>query len=270
MCTACVIGLSDARRVLTLQALWLRCHCTSVPADASWLLQVLRKLGHLEPGLQDLNQALALLVAPNSMRAFALEQRGSVRGSLKDFQVFPSLFTCQGACSTLIKLNLIKQIDLDCYRSLQEALLATASTNNGRSPLPVWIWLSKLHRYRLLSACNVRWIPLVLQWGFQHHPSHCSRSAGRPPAIPPQCRRQLTRHADDCLPDNMRSNSRDQAGRQSQEQTHCAGATMRSTGKYYQSISKYFPSATESRKGAAPAPLQARFRPLNDPLHFQM
>ncbi|KAK9818552.1 hypothetical protein WJX74_006338, partial [Apatococcus lobatus] len=47
---------------------------------------VLRKLGHLEPSLQDLNQALALLVAPNSMRAFALEQRGSVRGSLKDFQ----------------------------------------------------------------------------------------------------------------------------------------------------------------------------------------
>lgn len=50
-------------------------------------MQVLRKLGHLEPSLQDLNQALALLVTPNSMRAFALEQRGSVRGSLKDFRV---------------------------------------------------------------------------------------------------------------------------------------------------------------------------------------
>lgn len=55
--------------------------------DALSGMQVLRKLGHLEPSLQDLNQALALLVAPNSMRAFALEQRGSVRGSHKDFQV---------------------------------------------------------------------------------------------------------------------------------------------------------------------------------------
>ena len=64
----------------------------STLADASRLLQVLRKLGHLEPSLQDLNQALALLVAPNSMRAFALEQRGSVRGSLKDFQVCSTIY----------------------------------------------------------------------------------------------------------------------------------------------------------------------------------
>ena len=79
-------GLCNPVQSWSMQPCRLSSYVASLMAAPSGM-QVLRKLGHLEASLQDLNQAVALLVAPNSMRAFALEQRGSVRVSLKDFQV---------------------------------------------------------------------------------------------------------------------------------------------------------------------------------------